>query len=78
MKETWKSAVQRDALPERRSVMVGDIVTRHPIIFSDHSYKNYKPLSGKVIYVHPKGRFHVVEFTGKIGTIREAFLGVMT
>ena len=28
---------------------------------------------GKVIYVHPKGRFYTVEFTLPFGTIRESY-----
>lgn len=60
----------------RNRITVGDIVTRTPITFSGHECKQYQPMKGKVVYVHPRGRFHVVEFTGKIGAIRETFLGV--
>lgn len=36
-----------------------------------------KPLSGLVVYLHPKGRFHVVEFTNAKGVkMRETFDGV--
>jgi len=33
---------------------------------------------GKVVYIHPKGRYHVVEFACETGTIREAFQGVIS
>lgn len=32
-----------------------------------------KRMKGKCIYVHPKGRFVVLEFTFKAGRLREAF-----
>ena len=62
--------------PLRRSVSAGDIVKRRPVTFADPVHKDAKPIEGVVIYVHPKGRFHVVEFAGRLGTIREAFPGV--
>lgn len=31
---------------------------------------------GTVIYIHPLGRFHVVAFETRGGTIRESFAGV--
>ena len=33
-------------------------------------------MRGKVVYVHPKGRFHTVEFMTGCGAIRESFQGV--
>lgn len=36
-----------------------------------------KPMKGEVVYVHPKGRFHVVEFENLRGDkLRETFDGV--
>lgn len=32
-----------------------------------------KILTGKITYVHPKGRFALVEFKSKGGTLRECF-----
>lgn len=33
-----------------------------------------RPMAGAVMYIHPKGRFFVVEFSFKLGhTVREAF-----
>ena len=33
-------------------------------------------MRGRVIYIHPKGRFHVVEFGEGQYAIRESFMGV--
>ena len=63
---------------------VGQKVTRIPKTFgllddiTDFSVKTgIKPQRGTVVYVHPKGRFHVVEFENLKGeTIRETFDGV--
>lgn len=33
-------------------------------------------MEGYVVYVHPKGRYHVVAFLTKGGVIREGFQGV--
>lgn len=30
-------------------------------------------MMGKVVYVHPQGRFAVLEFEGRWGTVRESF-----
>lgn len=57
---------------------VGESVVRTPETFADYDFKTRKsisrPLRGKVVYIHPKGRFHVVEFACLGGAIREAFL----
>ena len=57
---------------ENRSVVVGDTVTRRPTTFSGEG--GAKLMRGTVVYVHPKGRFHVVEFAHGI---RESFYGGM-
>ncbi len=54
------------------TVRVGDTVTRCPVSFSDTEDKQSGPLKGKVVYVHPEGRFHVVEFGSGV---REGFPG---
>lgn len=54
-------------------VRVGDAVQRRPISFSDSDTKNASLLWGTVVYVHPAGRFHVVEFEKGV---RESFSGV--
>ncbi len=32
-----------------------------------------KPMTGTVVWVHPRGRFYVVEFTFDLGNIRECY-----
>lgn len=54
-------------------VCIGDIVMRKPISFSEGDAKNASLMRGKVVWIHPKGRFHVVEFENGI---RESFHGV--
>ena len=46
------------------TVQVGDTVMRKPITIpkSVNSEMGTELMSGKVVYVHPQGRFHVVEF----------------
>ncbi len=57
-------------------VQVGDIVTRRPITFSDKDSKNAGWLRGRVIWIHPLDRFHVVEFGEGRQAVRESFMGV--
>lgn len=54
-------------------VRVGDTVQRRPVSFSDSDAKNARLLRGTVVYVHPSGRLHVVEFEKGV---RESFAGV--
>ena len=54
-------------------VRVGDTVQRRPVSFSDSDAKNARLLRGTVVYVHPAGRFHVVEIEKGV---RESFAGV--
>ena len=35
-----------------------------------------RPMIGKVVYIHPEGRYHLVEFEVWGGTVRECFAGV--
>lgn len=67
-------------------VHVGDKVVRIPrtiesmVLKENGGFGNVlkpRPMRGEVIYVHPKGRFHVVEFTNSMGIkMRETFWGV--
>lgn len=57
-------------------VQVGDIVIRKPITFADKDSKNAGPMRGRVVWVHPLGRFHVVEFGEGRRAVRESFMGV--
>lgn len=52
------------------SVQVGDFVSRHPVTFDT---RDGRPVHGRVVWVHPAGRFHVVEFEKGV---RESFMGV--
>ena len=47
---------------------IGDRVQRVPA--------RRRAYDGTVIYIHPLGRFHVVAFETRGGTIRESFAGV--
>lgn len=58
-------------------VRVGDRVTRFSESFGGtNEWHLTKPMTGTVIYVHPLGRFHAVEFTFEGGSVRECFAGV--
>lgn len=56
-------------------VRLGDIVIRYPITFTDTDGKKPRPMRGKVVYIHPKGRYHVVRFGLGTSAVRESFLG---
>ena len=38
--------------------------------------QEHRPMTGKVTYIHPRGRYHLVEFETWGGTVRECFQGV--
>lgn len=46
---------------------LGESVSRRPATFGRGRMR------GRVVYVHPAGRFHVVEFETRGGVIRECF-----
>lgn len=57
------------------------VTRRSGMLTTDREDKNGKRIRqtmiGTVIYVHPEGRFHTVEFEMRYGrTIRESFCGV--
>lgn len=56
-------------------VQVGEMVTRQPISFSDSAAKNAAEMRGRVVWVHPQGRYHTVEFGAGRTVVRESFLG---
>lgn len=59
-------------------MMVGDIVRRKSFVMKgdfNFSSSDKTPMEGKVIYIHPEGRYHIVEFDTRGGKIRECFLG---
>ena len=55
-------------------MIIGDYVVERPTA-GDH---RSPPQRGKVVYIHPEGRFYTVEFTyerfGRRGSFRESFL----
>lgn len=57
---------------------IGLEVVRTPqTIFEEANGKAIRrPMRGRVIYIHPKGRFHVVAFQVHGKTIKESFQGV--
>lgn len=61
-------------------MQIGDKVTRFPETFYDISVNQQRgtrhPMTGTVAYIHPNGRYHMVEFETPGGVIRECFVGV--
>lgn len=62
------------------SLHVGQLVTRTPDtiqvwVDTPKPHLATRPMRGRVCYIHPKGRFHVVEFNTFGGAIRESFSG---
>lgn len=57
---------------------IGQKVARQPETITEREGSRYAPLktlSGRVVYIHPRGRYHTVEFRLRGGTIRESFPG---
>ena len=63
-------------------MQVGDRVTRAPETFLEgqelKAREHAKPraMTGRVVYIHPRGRYHVVEFEVAGHRVRESFKGV--
>lgn len=56
---------------------IGDRVTRHTVTMSDTTKEtDKKTMTGRVVYIHPENRYHVVEFDFLYGSARESFYGV--
>ena len=62
---------------------VGDKVLRCPETFFERENDGKSPkrpitptTKGVVVYVHPQGRYHTVEFDLLGGKVRESFMGV--
>lgn len=60
------------------TLVIGQEVVRTPqTIFEEAQGKAIRrPMRGRVDYVHPKGRFHIVAFQVRGGIIKETFQGV--
>lgn len=57
-------------------VQVGDSVFRRPVTFPDKDGDDAGFILGRVVWVHPQGRYHTVEFSSGDLTVRESFMGV--
>lgn len=58
---------------------IGQKVQRFPVSFSEQDGKKgeaKRPMTGTVVFIHPKGRFHIVEFQVRGKAVRESFQGV--
>lgn len=58
-------------------VSLGERVRRKAITMCGTDSKGPKPMEGRVVYIHPRGRFHTVEFPTMGGPVRESFAGIM-
>ncbi len=70
--------VQLPAEELAREVSLGDTVIRYPQTFgSGAGMPGGRMLRGRVTYIHPRKRYHMVDFPIKRGhVIRECFIGV--
>lgn len=60
-------------------VKIGQKVMRYPDTFFEREGERNTPkraVPGVVVYIHPKGRYHIVEFELRGGKVRETFPGV--
>lgn len=58
---------------------VGAEVVRTPQTFYETDTKGKaerRPVRGRVVYIHPRGLFHTVEFQTRGGAVKESFQGV--
>ena len=58
---------------------LGDKVMRLPETFTDSGEDKRslrRTVAGRVVYIHPKGYYHTVEFELNGGHVRESFKGV--
>ena len=71
---------RKNRIRKTGALQIGEYVEREPVSFPAPfvagSTNQREMMVGRVCYIHPLGRFHVVEFQGRSGSVREAFLGV--
>ena len=71
---------QKNRMRRTGALQIGEYVQREPVSFLAPfvagSTNQREMMVGRVRYIHPLGRYHVVEFQGRSGPVREAFLGV--
>lgn len=58
-----------------RGVQVGDQVVRRTFVLTGLSNRLSQTLGGTVVWVHPRGRYHLVEFQTDGGAVLECFPG---
>lgn len=59
-------------------VQLGEVVVRRPVTFfgrEEIGRSAKRRLKGRVVYIHPQGRYHTVEFDLPGGRARESFRG---
>lgn len=57
---------------------IGQKVRRVPLSLTqtaDNGKQEHRPMTGKVVYIHPEGRYHMVAFEMREGIVRECFGG---
>lgn len=56
-------------------IKLGERRTVYPVTFTESTTdsKKRRPLTGRVVYIHPKARFCTLEFEMRGGPIRESF-----
>lgn len=55
---------------------IGQKVRRVPLSLTqtaDNGKQEHRPMTGKVVYIHPQGRYHMVAFEMRGGIVRECF-----
>ena len=69
-----KTEPQPENAPARSAgrVQLGDLVSRWALTFASTDAKEAQLMRGRVVYIHPADRFHVVEFEKGV---RESFAG---
>ena len=81
-KTIWKQGGSEEVKDKAKAgiVKLHDIVKRVPSIDFrvDKYFVRIKgPIDAEVVYIHPKGRYHVVRFDFPGGSFRESFTGVI-
>jgi len=56
-------------------IKLGERRTVYPVTFAEAEAgsKKRRPLTGRVVYIHPRARFCTLEFETRGGPIRESF-----
>ena len=62
--------------PARLKISQEVVRTPETIFEEAHGKAIRRPMRGRVDYIHPRGRFHIVAFEVRGKTIKETFQGV--